>query len=276
MNRILCPLDFSDASLTALEFATRIAEKHSSSLKLVHVITSSEYNEKLVESGDVAFQLMREEIGTKLGAISLEINDASKHDYEICTHEILFGDFTEKLTETIQKENISMVVMGTYGAKDVNEASMGSNTVKIINKSKIPVLSIPTNAEYHDFDRIVYGSELDTEDKMMLKQVINFLFPFNSHLYLVHVTENPQKDKEVYKDYSDEIKSYINYDKLDVEEFATHEDVSIALEHTLNVHDAHLLVLVHKSRNLLSNLFHKSLTKRMSYLTNFPLLALRN
>jgi nucleotide-binding universal stress UspA family protein len=275
MNRILCPLDFSDASLTALEFATRIAEKHSSSLKIVHVITSSEYNEKLVESGDEAFQLMREEIGTKLGAISLEINDASEHDYDICTHEMLYGDFTETLTEIIQKENISMVVMGTCGAKDVNEASMGSNTVKIMNKSKIPVLSIPANAQYHDFDRIVYGSELDDEDKMMLRQVINFVVPFNSHLYLVHVTENPEKDTEVYKNYAEEIKSYINYSKLDVEEFATHEDVSIALEHTLNVHDAHLLVLVHRSRNLLSNLFHKSLTKKMSYLTNFPLLALR-
>lgn len=276
MNRILCPLDFSEASLTALEFASRIAEKHSSSLKVVHVITSNEYNEKLVESGDVAFQLMREEVSTKLGAISLEINDASEHDYEICTHEILFGEFTEKLIETIQKENISMVVMGTYGAKDVNEAGMGSNTVKIINKSKIPVLSIPANAKYHDFDRIVYGSELDAEDKFMLKQVINFLLPFDSHLYLVHVTENTQKDKEEYQNYSEEIKSYINYHKLDVEEFATHEDVGIALEHTLNVHDAHLLVMVHRSRNLLENLFHRSLTKRMSYLTNFPLLALRN
>jgi len=158
----------------------------------------------------------------------------------------------------------------------VNEARMGSNTVKIINKSKIPVLSIPANAEYHDFDRIVYGSEFNDQDKFMLQQVINFILPYNSHLYLVHVTENPEKDKELYKGYAEEIKSYINYHKLDVEEFATHEDVSIALEHTLNTHDAHLLVMVHRSRNLLENLFHRSLTKRMSYLTNFPLLALRN
>lgn len=276
MNRILCPIDFSDASLTALEYATRIAEKHGSSLKIVHVITSNEYNDKLVESGDEAFQIMRAEIGAKLGAISLEINDASEHDYDICTQEILYGDFTDRLVETIEKENMSMVVMGTYGAKDVSEARMGSNTVKIMDKSKIPVLSIPANAVYHDFDRIVYGSELDDDDKLMLKQVINFLIPYDSHLYLVHVTENPEKDKEAYKNYTEEIKSYINYKKLDVEEFATHEDVGIALEHTLNIHDAHLLVLVHRSRNLLSNLFHRSLTKRVSYLTNFPLLALRN
>ncbi|NNF33670.1 MAG: universal stress protein [Saprospiraceae bacterium] len=276
MNRILCPVDFSDASLTALEYATEIAEKHGSSLKIVHVITSNEYNEKLVESGDEAFQQIREEIGTKLGVISLEINDASQHDYDICTQEILYGDFTDRIAETIEKENISLVVMGTYGAKDVNEARMGSNTVKVMDKSKIPVLSIPANAGYQNFDRVVYGSELDDEDKLMLQQVVNFLVPYDSHLYLVHVTENPDKDKEVYKKYTEEIKSYINYKKLDVEEFATHEDVGIALEHSMNVHDAHLLVLVHKNRNLLSNLFHRSLTKRMSYLTNFPLLALRN
>ncbi len=276
MNRILCPVDFSEASLTALEFATKIAEKHGSSLSIIHVVTSSEYNDKLPESGAAAYQLMIEEIEYKLGALSLEINDATEHDYEICSYEVVSGDFTEKIIETIIDKNISMVVMGTYGVKDVNEASMGSNTVKIMNKSQIPVLSIPANAEYHDFDRIVYGSEFSEDDKIMLQQVINFAFPFDSHIYLVHVTENGEKDEKDYKDYVDEIQSFINYQKLDVEEFVTNEDVSIALEHSLNIHDAHLLVLVHKSRNILEELFHRSVTKKISYLTNFPLLALRN
>jgi hypothetical protein len=70
--------------------------------------------------------------------------------------------------------------------------------------------------------------------------------------------------------------SYFVYEKLSFEQFITGMDKAIALEHVLNEHNADLLILVHKSRNFPDSLFHKSLTKRMSYMTNFPLLVLRN
>ena len=218
MNRILCPVDFSEASLLALEYATQIAEKHDSSLKIVHVVTDSEYNEELNTHGEKAFDILKEEISSKLGALALEINDSTVRGYEICSYEVLFGDFVEKIIEIIEKENTSMVVMGTYGAKDVSEARMGSNTVKVMNKSTVPVLCIPSKAEYYDFERIVYGSELDENDRLMLQQVINFALPYDSHLYLVHVAEDAKKKDRDYKKYADEIKTYFSYRKMEVEE----------------------------------------------------------
>ena len=276
MNRILCPVDFSEASLTALEFATRIGERHGSSLKLIHVITPGEYNQVLsIEDGD-EYEVLKKGIKSKLQVLCTEINDASKSDYEICTCEVLSGDLTDKVVEISESENISMIVMGTEGIKDMQEARMGSNTVNVITNSRIPVLAVPAGIQYHNFKRIVYGSELGDDDKLFLQQIINFAVPFDSRINIVHVSESSAGAKSEYDKYVDNVKSYFTYPKLRIEEFETTESISTALEHTMNVHDAHLLVLVHKSRNKLENLFHISLTRKMSYLTNFPLLALRN
>lgn len=275
MNRILCPVDFSDACLTAVEFATKIAEKHSSSILLAHVITTEEYDLKLDENREGTLEEISREIEEKLQLLTGEVNVNAESDYDICTYKILYGELTEEIVELSKNENMSLIVMGTNGVSDIKEVRMGSNTVKIIDHAHIPVLSVPANTEYKDFSRIVYGSDLSEEDKSSLRQVINFAIPFDSRIYLVHVSESQEKKKGAYDKYVETINSYFHYKKLKVEEFVTSEEVAIALEHTLNVHDANMLVLVHKSRNLLENLFHKSLTKKMSYLTNFPLLALR-
>ena len=276
MNKILCPVDFSKASLVALEFATRIAEKHSSSILLVHVITEEEYNIKLDKTQDDILEKIKTEVENKLQVLMNEINVNTWRDYDICSFRILYGDLDEQIINLGEEESMALIVMGTDGASDISEERMGSNTVKVISGSNIPVLSVPGNAAYSDFKRIVYGSELSEEDKMYLRQVINFAIPFDSRIYLIHVSEHEDRTKSIYAEYVEKIKSYFDYRKLSVEEFVTSEEVAIALEHTLNVHDANLLVLVHKSRNFLESLFHKSLTKKMSYLTNFPLLALRN
>ena len=44
---ILCPIDFSDTSLNALEYAVRIGEKHDAHLTMLYVFTEEEFNKKL-------------------------------------------------------------------------------------------------------------------------------------------------------------------------------------------------------------------------------------
>lgn len=44
MSKILCPVDFSETSLNAIEFATEIAAKNQSVLTLLYVFTENEFN----------------------------------------------------------------------------------------------------------------------------------------------------------------------------------------------------------------------------------------
>ena len=276
MNNILCPIDFSGASLTAIEFAGKIAKKHSSTVKMLHVITEVEYAENLSKSEDY-YKNIEKKPAQKLKALADEINKNHSLGYELCSFEITEGDLIEKIADVTEAEKISLIVMGTTGVSDINEARVGSNTVKVIENTDIPVLCIPENIMFYAFKRIVYGSTFSSDDKEFFQSVVNFAVPFDSRIYVFHITNNNDAiSDENYQNYVSNMKSYFVYEKLGFEQFITDQETGIALEHLLHVHKAHLLILVHKRRNFIDSFFHKSLTKIMSYLTNFPLLVLRN
>jgi nucleotide-binding universal stress UspA family protein len=272
MNNILCPIDFSEASINALEYCVRIAEKHRSSIRLIHVITPEEYVDELGRNPDQSLKNLEEKPEHKLEKLLNEIS--SELPLDMSSMGVFEGDLIDKLKEVIEAESISLVVMGTEGVSDVQEARFGSNTVKLIEDTEVPILCVPPNASYVPISNIVYGSEFTVEDKEHLQQIINFAFGFNARVTLVHVSASGEERK--YGEYVENMKSYFVYDKLSFEQFITEEDIPIAMEHVLNEHKADLLILVHKKRNFLGSLFHKSLTKKMSYMTNFPLLVLRN
>jgi nucleotide-binding universal stress UspA family protein len=47
MKKILCPIDFSEVSLNALEFAVAIGEKENSDITLLNIFTPADFNKIL-------------------------------------------------------------------------------------------------------------------------------------------------------------------------------------------------------------------------------------
>jgi len=274
MNNILCPIDFSEASNNALEYSVKIAEKHHSSLRLVHVVTPEEYTDQLSndpEHGVVDYEKQPE---ARLKKLLDKIDTEASLD--LSSMKVTEGELIDKLKEIIESESISLVVMGTEGVSNVSEAQMGSNTVKLIEETDVPILCIPTNTRYTPITNIVYGSEFSMDDKDYLQQIINFAYAFDARITVSHITKSSDAADSDYDKYVKEIMSYFVYGKLTFEQFVTDTETHIAMEHILNKNKADLLILVHKQRNFLTSLFHRSLTKKMSYMTNFPLLVFRN
>lgn len=54
-SRILCPIDFSDTSLRALEYATVVADWYEAQLEVLHVLPAFEYEitNPVVAAGDI-------------------------------------------------------------------------------------------------------------------------------------------------------------------------------------------------------------------------------
>lgn len=272
MNNILCPVDFSAASINAVEFAVRIAQSHNSSVRLLHVITPDLYTEHLEDAPDEGVNSFHDEPEKRLQSIIEAINTDNK--VEISSMEVVEGELIEKLSERIEHERISLVVMGTEGVTDVQEARVGSNTIQMIEETDVPVLCVPENARYTDPRHIIYATEFDTTDREHLQPIINFALGWDARITLVHV--NSRLDPDGFQSYVSEMKSYFVYEKLYFEQFVTSEDTHVALEHLLNKEEADMVALVHKKRNFIGSIFHRSLTRKMSYMTNFPMLVFRN
>lgn len=278
MNSILCPVDFSETSINALEFAVRIGEKNRSQLEILYVFNEREFNKLLGEDlQNLTYKQLLSKAESRLDLLKQKIeSDSISKGLSSVSYSVSLGKLVETVVSTADDNKHQMIVMGTDGVSNVQEALFGSNTIKVMEKSNCPVLCVPCNAVYNEFKRVVYATDYQEEDKLAIQQVVAFATPYDSRIHILHVSHNDEIiEKAVYADFMDELTSFIRYDKVGFDHEVVASDISRGIENYLNQKDSDLLVVLYKNRNFFDKIFHKSITRKLSYLTDHPLLAVK-
>lgn len=139
---ILCPVEFSDPSTRALEYALTLAKETGARLIMLHVV------EQLVDalqSGDLnpfslqqTRQYLEEHARTRLRA-------AMPDDARVwCTPEerVLSGKAYRVILDIAQQEKVEIIVMGVHGKGALNRRLFGSTTHHVIRAAHCPVLTL--------------------------------------------------------------------------------------------------------------------------------------
>ena len=138
MNKILCPVDFSATSVSAIQFATEIGAKFHSQVTLVNVFTERDFN-KVVgeESVGKSFKSLIAMAKNKLQVLVDEVNEEFGNKLT-CTYELELGPFIDSIERLVDDEHFDLIVMGTTGVSKNDGIFFGSNTADIIDSSKKP------------------------------------------------------------------------------------------------------------------------------------------
>jgi nucleotide-binding universal stress UspA family protein len=136
-RRILCPVDFSENSIRAVEYAVNLAEEADAELHLLHVLMLSSELKELESS----FEELREQIETdRLRRLSALIPaDAATY----CTiHTALRqGSIHREILAAAAEEPADLIVMGAHGSGAL-DAIFGSNTARVARSACCPVLVV--------------------------------------------------------------------------------------------------------------------------------------
>jgi universal stress protein A len=138
IKKILCPIDFSEASLEAFEVAKSFAEKFNATLVALHVaMTPPEYSnwapvlpvdeEDLAKRSDELAKLRREDGGR----------------FERL---VLVGDAESTIVREAEVRGCDMIVMGTAGRGGVGRLLLGSVAEHVSRKAHCPVLLVRAHA----------------------------------------------------------------------------------------------------------------------------------
>lgn len=145
-QHILVPVDFSDISQQALDFAIELAQPLNARLLLLHVI------EPLVFAGGHG--------GMGTGAANAEVIkqievDATQNleNYVehgrksglACTGEVLHGTPFEQITEVANHKQVGLIIMGTRGRTGIKHFFLGSVAENVVRMADCPVLVVPGN-----------------------------------------------------------------------------------------------------------------------------------
>jgi nucleotide-binding universal stress UspA family protein len=277
MKSILILTDFSEAALRAAEYACEWVD----TLQVRRIVLYHAY-QTVVAGTDLpatAFirndQQVYQESMEALGLLHDRIKPLVGHTVKI---DLLAEDtafLPDLINQLCRKEGIDLVAMGVSGKSGLEKLFMGSITAQTLRSSEFPVLIVPQDALIgRAINGIVFATDLKDFSAIPIGLLYNFLDAFPAEVYVVNVLP------EAAEKYSSETEESITKLHAMLEKYspAFHylegEDTVADILSFSQQQKASLIITVPKRNSFLSALFHKSVTKKLAYHSQVPLLSL--
>ncbi len=273
MKKIIVPVDYSPTAKKALTVALDMAGQVKAKLEVLHV-----YHPHL----DPAFPYTRipskaffEEKEARLNAFIEEVvsghESAGTIDLE---PKVLAGVPIDTITER-SKADFDLMVMGTTGERGILEKVFGSVSVAVARDARCPVLLIPEACDFTGFQKILYASNHDFGDQVILQRIFGLLADYQrEEVHFVHVVTNERGDYEVQETITAPIlveqESTANFIVSDIRG----PKVLPALTKYVEQQSIDLLIMATRHQSFLTGLFHHSKTREMAFATKIPLLIM--
>jgi len=141
-HKILCPIDFSEQSLAALDVALKVAQQNDAKLYLLNVAP--------VPGGAAGFQpvpldpypYLEKDRQQQLAKLAREKIPGSVR-YETL---VINGDPAERVLEASRALEADLIVMGSHGRKGLSRIVLGSVAERVVRESSTPVLTAHSKA----------------------------------------------------------------------------------------------------------------------------------
>jgi nucleotide-binding universal stress UspA family protein len=199
IKRVLCPIDFSESSLLAFDYAQSVAAHYKAPLLLQHVVDSLRpyypYHAFPDEYDEICRKLRADAV-QQLQEFAKAHNCGGVHTQ--CT--VQDGDVTALILEVAAERAVDLIVMGTHGLRGIDHLTVGSVTEKVLRKARCPVLAVrkpvhdsvtqagaPHLVEVH---RVVCCTDFSEPSEQALEHAVSLAAEYSAELTLLHVLED--------------------------------------------------------------------------------------
>jgi len=195
-KRILCPIDFSDASRHALDQAIAIAGWYESHVTALHVIgpvfnfeppilfaERSNLKQLAVDTGQLA------RLDEWLTAATAARVPSEAHVRE--------GETAESVLAFARSLPADLIVMGTHGRSGFERLVLGSVTEKVLRNATCPVLTVPPRAATTaqlPFRRVLCPVDFSEPSLLALRTAFSIAEEADARLIVLNVVDWPGGD----------------------------------------------------------------------------------
>jgi len=140
IERILCPVDFSEVSLKAYRYAQSIAGHYRAALVVQHTVELMQYVSALYAPSLELFEEFRQ---TRLANARQDLQQLTSPSSSIQPEYIVQeGAPAAAILYLAQERAVSLIVLGTHGRRGFDRMMLGSVTERILRHASCPVLTI--------------------------------------------------------------------------------------------------------------------------------------
>lgn len=258
MKTVVVPVDFSDTSLNAAEYAVKMLANHDEVEMILYHCFEKDY--------------AADDFEEKIQGLANDLRKTA--NVNISTLAEQGDDFIEELEKFVRHRQADLVIMGITGRTGLGKIFLGSNTIKMADCKVCPVLIIPASCSYNEVKNVLLTSDLknvvSTTPSAPIKNVLNAVKP-NLHIvnvdseHYIDINEQYDAEREKLKQMFAEYNPSFYFLRLfDVDEainlFAADKNID-------------MLIVVHKDHSMIHKLFHSSHTKNLAYQSKVPVLV---
>lgn len=272
MKKILVPVDFSETSENALDYAVEIAQAGKAKLALLHVYLSPVFVSDTFNMLPTSEQ-METNFLKRLEKLRQKILEKHK-DLEVSCY-CVAGIPVDEIDCYAQAKDMNLIVVGTQGTGYLEEKIFGSTAASLIRKASCSVMTIDKGVRFRVPDRILLATDfVETDTTSLLNPLKELAGLFSSHLYILNVVK-----RNVIKSSASEIAAGFELDHS-LKHFhhtffySKHEDVVEGINEFVDQHKMDMIVMIPHRHSIISRLFSEPHTYKMAFHSKVPLLTL--
>lgn len=276
MKAILLPTDFSNNAMNAAFYAIHLFRQETCRFVFLHSYEVNGYFRKsqLVPiPGEEIRIKAREQAERQLQ----EMVQAVTEQFSQMNHEFVVVAKNDLLVTAINEELLNssyeVVVIGTQGSSETQEAGFGSNTIRILEEVKnYPVLAIPSNTSYAPLKEVVLATGFKIKP---VPEEFNFLkyliLKFNAGLKILHIDEGglnewQNKNKETLEKILKDVPHSFHV--------LSHVTIPVGIYCFTESRGSNMIAFVNKKHSFLANLLLDPLYKNIGHYSTIPLLVM--
>ncbi len=272
MKHVLFPTDFSPNSEKALPFAVEMARLFNADLTLFNSYKLPYSKSNLLVS---MVDRMKADSESELNKIKNKILEDKRYAHLNIKIDSRVGSFVPLIPKVAEDKRTNLIVMGTKGASSIKEIFIGSNTLEVIQTTKCPVLAIPENAEIKEIKKIAMATDLKKlNDPIQMEVLFKLARITNAPIEFVNVVrqqdesiaEEKAKQASLLEEMAGDIPTSIH--------FSSNEDIIDGLSNYINDKQPDLFAMLARKHSLFERIFTKSITNKLSFRTEIPLLVM--
>jgi nucleotide-binding universal stress UspA family protein len=266
---LLVPIDFSDHSKAAAEYAASMVNVYEGNLHLLHV---------LVPINEEPDYLPVKTLQAKHNTVAemYFVQEGLRKKFDVRTScDLVPGDIAEQIIKAARRTKANLIVMPTQGNSGLKKFLYGSHTASVLEHSPVPVVALPGNYKFRPFQRFVYATDYNYSNIKDIVGIAKFAKQFDVEISLIHInkTNSPYSSTGTSReDFEALLENSVDYQNVTLEEF-NGPDTADGLRSLLQNQQADMLIIPNKRKSLVEKITGRNDDDEFVFDLEVPLLV---
>lgn len=282
MRTYLVPIDFSQASINAAEFAAELSKQ----TNVEHIVLLNAYYvsplETMLPNPDMV-QLMEEEVENeaadrikKLEHLKHKLKKHVREGVKISIH-LNRSHLLRAVVENVSAKDADLVIMGSKGNTSKTDDEIGGHVVRVSKASPVPVIVVPPHYSFEPITKVVVACDFNkVKETVPLESLKRLLDKKKFELLVVNIDK---ESKHLSGDAERRAEETVLYGMLKQYHpkysYVNNPDVINGILKFAGDNDAQLVIALPHKYSFFQSLLHDSVSQQLAASAAVPVLLLK-